>query len=118
MTRARRQRVDWTARMDSELLRLRAVNVTFRGCGKQLGVTRGSAIGRHGRLVAGPDAAPRKRKDAGQTHTSARQYREIRPAAVPYASDSSCPDFAHDDRHCTAVLARGGFPRLQIEYPK
>lgn len=36
----------------------------------------------------------------------------LMPAKYPFAADESCPDFAHDDMHCEAVLAHGGYPTL------
>jgi transposase len=38
---------------------------------------------------------------------------EITASKEPFASDSSCPDFAWDDAHCEAVLALGGFKSIE-----
>lgn len=39
---------------------------------------------------------------------------DIKPSLTPFAPDDTCPDFAWDDDHCAAVLAKGGYPVLQL----
>lgn len=62
---------------------------------------------RHGPRMQAPRPKPAADR-AGASHS----FKDIEPAKYPFAADSSCPAFAHDEVHLAAVFAarKHGFP--------
>jgi len=80
----------------------------YREIAEQYGIPRGSVarIVHHERKGYGSDRDETLSKPREPSHA----LKNLARAKYPFAADDSCPDFAHDDAHCAAIRARGGFP--------
>lgn len=103
----------WTPEEAAEAVALVDWGHTYAFVARKLGRSRSSIAGIVKRAKANA-TRPEIRIKRPPVHFGANFERAtpIKPAKYPYASDCSCPDFAHDDLHADAVTGArpAGFP--------
>lgn len=108
----------WTDEQIEEIKTLRRQGLTPKAIAARLGRTPSVIAGilfRAGMTKAKRARKPKPRQESPSGRVwRTTNYDHLAPAQYPFASDCSEPNFAWDDVHCAAVLARGGFPALQF----
>lgn len=103
----------WTPEETAKALAHVAWGHSYAEIGRRLGRSRSSIAGVVKRAKQRAER-PEIRIKRPPVHFGANQERltPILPAKYPFASDCSCPDFAHDDLHADAVTGArpAGFP--------
>lgn len=93
---------------------MKAEGLSLREIALEFGVSRAAVSGIVHRLKPKlPKRAPRPKRQYTSRNRTDHTNKVSAPIRAPFAGDDSCPDFAWDDDHCTAVLARGGYPVLE-----
>lgn len=107
--------IGWTDKRKAEAVRLKALGLSYRAIGWQLGVTR-SAVGamfRRETRSSNPDRPARPHTPVNRHGANPRSKgSEILPSRTPFATDFTCPDFADDDAHLAALARVGRFPAI------